>query len=118
MEAPRRAPILSLLFGCGPSAVLRPVVSIVVGIAVERVFGGGPLAHISVEIFEFLPALANGDAAPAIFLVIVALWVAAPIDHVAPSSVFNITVKAMLIISHCYFPAAIRIVASLILVAS
>lgn len=77
--------IFCLLCRCCPSAISRLVVAIV--IYSFQCLSRRSRAHISIEVFEIEPAVANCYAATAITLVAVGVAIGAPIEHGSPTTV-------------------------------
>ena len=78
----RWPPIVCLLFGCGPSAILRLVVAVVVD-AVDR----QPrlaVTHIGKEICKYVPPIADGYPASSVIHEPPAGWAVATLKHAMP----------------------------------
>lgn len=81
--------IAGLLLLCGPTAIGRFVISIVVD-AVYRVFRRGFWPHIFIKFREtFVPPFANLNPATAVNWVFFTRWRVAPVFHMRPTSVFR-----------------------------
>ena len=85
--------IVLLLLACSPVAIIRRISFVVVsalkGVSIRT------LAHIRDEVFEFIPARADGDASASITRVFSRLWIAASVSHVGPSSILRGIVLTM-----------------------
>lgn len=80
----RRPPIVGLLFRCGPSAILRRVVAVVVD-SIQRSVGW-TRAHVAIEGFErSAPAGANRDSSASVGLELMKVRVLAALDHAFPT---------------------------------
>lgn len=77
-----------LILHCGPTAIARFIVAIVVH-AFNRMVGRRPQSHIGEKVFESHPALADRDTSLAIRVKRFAPWVEAPLLHGNPSIKFR-----------------------------
>src|ERR1035437_5076544 len=88
MVMPRPTVVYLLFFSC-PADVARLVVTVVVGIAVNRMQWGWAASDISQKLFEARPALAHFDAAPAVPMPIRQLVIGAALMHCSPRIIFR-----------------------------
>lgn len=100
---PQSATIGCLLFGCGPTAIIRFVIAIIVD-SIERVLRARSLTHVRVKRAEVvLPAFAYRDAAPTIIGVSRVSDLRTAASHIAPSVPFGRlaeAVRQMVLLAH------------------
>lgn len=90
-----RAGIARLLFRGGPSAVAGLVISVVVGVSVERVLRGRLAAHVSKEVFKRQPPVAYLNSTLAVVLEVLATRTTTPREHRPPCPPFRRVLFAM-----------------------
>lgn len=82
------AAIGGLFIPCRPATIGRLISVVVVGIAINGMVLGGSWAHVSKEVFESAPALANRNASGPVVLEGLVFGIYAPLKDGAPSPVF------------------------------
>lgn len=81
--------IIGLLFGCGPTAVVRLIVAVIVRISINGMLSGGSSSHVSKECFiGFCPSCADCNSAGSIAEIILPLRTIASVFDSTPSSIF------------------------------
>lgn len=84
-----RPSVAPLFLHGGPAAIVRRIGTIVVD-AIKRMGGARLASHVGQEICEVgAPALADGNAAPAVLVPIFVLRIRRAIEHAAPSMIFR-----------------------------
>lgn len=88
------SPIRLLLFAGSPSAIAWFVVAVIID-ALQREIRRRLTAHISDEILERLPSLANSDAAASVVYEVPSVGIHAPLFHCRPCDVLTGVYQAM-----------------------
>jgi hypothetical protein len=78
--------ISGLLLGCRPAAISRLIIAVVVWVSVNAL-AFRALAHISQEVRESQPSLANRDSSTSVRFPIWKGWIGGSLDHARPTSV-------------------------------
>jgi hypothetical protein len=95
---PVRAHVRALLFFVRPYAILLAV-ALLVFEALKRMFWGRPVTHVVKEVFKSArrnaPALANGDPAPTISVIVRPVRLVAAAPHIDPDSIYWRAVHAV-----------------------
>ena len=82
--------VTRLLCSCSPSAIVRRIRPIIVGIAVQRMRWRGTQPHVVKKCRErLLPLGANGNTSSSIAGIISAHWAQAPLFHLLPTTIFR-----------------------------
>lgn len=75
--------IIGLHLPCGPTAVFRGIVAIVVD-SIELIFRRGRLAHVGKEVLEGVPAFADGYTTTSVASVRAICWILTSLRHLRP----------------------------------
>src|SRR4030095_6319663 len=82
------APVASLSQYVSPPTIARFLIAIIID-AVDRIFLGRSLAHISNKVFKLIPTVTNLNAATAVVSVILAIRIGATVSQPAPDFKFR-----------------------------
>ena len=82
-------PVSGLLLPRRPAPVPRFVVSVVVWEAINRVFRRWARPHVGEEVLEGIPAIADGDVASAVDVVVSGFGIGASLPHGCPGRVLG-----------------------------